>query len=302
VVTRLSFCGIGEATWSVPGVQAAVAKALARCFGVAASRIRLVNPAFNTSRRLATATTSSGPDSSVRRLARRLETSVTCDAVVSVPPAEAAAAVLLRVRSATSGAGLAALTAAANHELASDVSAGLIPTPIPSVELAVTVQAALATPPAPRDPAPAASVPYSSQLSAAMIAGLLAAGLMAGTCLLLRKNWHSRSEGSELTAAAGLPKPRVGGSNHKDKDGVPAVGTIRVVAFEAKAAPSRWDPRTSPRVQDSAMVVPVPKNWCDEGPTTNTNPVLGPGPKQAHTRPGTRPNAIAVAKMRTRDV
>jgi hypothetical protein len=78
------------------------------------------------------------------------------------------------------------------------------------------VQANLATPLAPRDPAPAASAPYISQLSAAMIAAVVAAGLMAGVCLLLRKNRHSRSEGSELSDAAALSKPRVGGSNPRD--------------------------------------------------------------------------------------
>ena len=89
--------------------------------------------------------------------------SVTCDAVVGVPPARGGSG-------RREGRGWRRL------------AAGLIPAPIPSVELAVMVQANLATPLAPRDPAPAASAPYISQLSAAMIAAAIAAGLMAGVC------------------------------------------------------------------------------------------------------------------------
>jgi hypothetical protein len=298
---------MNEATWGVAGVQAAVTKALAVSFGVAASRIRLANPAFGARRRLASLPTSAAASP---RLSRRLEASVTFDAIVSVPPAVSAAAVQSRMRSATSGAGLLALAAAANQQLASDVAAGLIPAPVPSVEVTVLMQATAATPaPAPptepQQPAdkPASFAPFSSPLTAALV-GVVVASLLAVGCFALRQTRSRRLAGGKVNAGAAALATSPDCST--GADGVASVGSIRIVAYEAKGPPSSWDPRISPRVQDSAMV-PAPKkslrDWCDDGPPP-PNPAAGAGhatvrgPQNANARPA----RVAVVKMQTRDV
>jgi hypothetical protein len=290
-----------EAIWGAAGVQAAVTKALALSFGVAASRIRLANPVFGTRRRLATAASRTLPR-------RRLGASVVFDAIVSVPPAESAAAVLSRVRSATSGTGLTALAAATNQQLASDVAAGLIPAPVPSVEVTVLVQATAATPaPAPptepQQPADKPASPFSSPLTAALV-GVIVASLLAVGCFVLRQTRSRRLAGGKVNAGAAALANNPGRS--RGADGVPGVGSIKIVAYEAKTPPSSWDPRTSARVQDSA-VVPAPKkslrDWCDVGPPP-PNPAAGAGhatvrgPQNANARPA----RVAVVKMQTRDV